>query len=124
MGDADDSYDFTAIAPLIEKLRDGCDLVMGNRFTGGIRSGAMTWSHRWVGNPALTRLSHLFFRTPVGHMHCGLRAFRKDAIDSLHLRATGTELDSTRGIKASLRLLRIAQLTSPLTPHPPPSPPL
>ena len=116
MGDADDSYDFTAIAPLIEKLRDGYDLVMGNRFTGGIRPGAMTWSHQWVGNPALTRLGRLFFGTPVGDMHCGLRAFRKDAIDGLRLRATGMEFASEMVIKASLRHLKIAEVPVTLSP--------
>lgn len=116
MGDADDSYDFTAIAPLVEKLREGCDIVMGNRFAGGIREGAMTWSHRWVGNPLLTRLSRLFFRTPVGDMHCGLRAFRKDAVDSLHLRATGMEFASEMVIKASLRRMKIAEVPVTLSP--------
>ena len=116
MGDADDSYDFAAIAPLIEKLRDGCDLVMGNRFTGGIQVGAMTWSHRWVGNPALSGLSRLFFRTPVGDMHCGLRAFRKEAIDSLRLRATGMEFASEMVIKASLRGMKIAEVPVTLRP--------
>jgi len=116
MGDADDSYDFTAIAPLIAKLRQGYDLVMGNRFSGGIQAGAMTWSHRWVGNPALTRLSNLFFRTPVGDMHCGLRAFRKDAIDSLRLRATGMEFASEMVIKASLQRMKIAEVPVTLRP--------
>jgi glycosyltransferase involved in cell wall biosynthesis len=116
MGDADDSYDFTAIAPLIEKLRDGYDLVMGNRFSGEIRDGAMTWSHRWVGNPLLTRLSRLFFHTPVGDMHCGLRAFRKDAIDSLRLRATGMEFASEMVIKASMRGMKIAEVPVTLSP--------
>jgi glycosyltransferase involved in cell wall biosynthesis len=116
MGDADDSYDFAAIAPLIEKLRDGYDLVMGNRFSGGIREGAMSWSHRWVGNPVLTRLSRLFFHTPVGDMHCGLRAFRKDAIDSLRLRATGMEFASEMVIKASLRRMKIAEVAVTLSP--------
>ena len=116
MGDADDSYDFTAIAPLIAKLREGYDLVMGNRFSGEIQAGAMTWSHRWVGNPALTRLSRLFFRTPVGDMHCGLRAFRKDAIDSLRLRATGMEFASEMVIKASLRRMKIAEVPVTLSP--------
>ena len=78
MGDADDSYDFSAIGPLVDKLRQGYDLVMGNRFSGGIAAGAMVWSHRWVGNPVLTFISRVFFRTPVGDMHCGLRGFRKD----------------------------------------------
>ncbi|HET7337956.1 MAG TPA: glycosyltransferase family 2 protein [Candidatus Dormibacteraeota bacterium] len=116
MGDADDSYDFTAIAPLIEKLREGNDLVMGNRFSGGIREGAMTWSHRWVGNPVLTRLSRLFFHTPVGDMHCGLRAFRRDAIESLRLRATGMEFASEMVIKASLRRMKIAEVPVTLSP--------
>ena len=116
MGDADDSYDFTAIAPLIEKLREGTDLVMGNRFTGGIRAGAMTWSHRWLGNPVLTRISRIFFRTPVGDMHCGLRAFRKDSIDSLRLRATGMEFASEMVIKASLRRMKIAEVPVTLSP--------
>ena len=116
MGDADDSYDFTAIAPLIEKLRDGNDLVMGNRFAGGIRAGAMTWSHRWLGNPVLTRISRIFFHTPVGDMHCGLRAFRKDSIDSLRLRATGMEFASEMVIKASLRRMKIAEVPVTLSP--------
>ena len=116
MGDADDSYDFAAIAPLIEKLREGFDLVMGNRFTGGIQVGAMDWSHRWIGNPVLTRLGRLFFRTPVGDMHCGLRAFRKDAIDTLRLRATGMEFASEMVIKASLRGMKIAEVPVTLKP--------
>ena len=116
MGDADDSYDFTAIAPFLEKLRQGFDLVMGNRFAGGIRPGAMTWSHRWLGNPVLTRIGRVFFGTPVGDMHCGLRAFRKDAIDGLHLRATGMEFASEMVIKASLQHLKIAEIPVTLSP--------
>src|SRR5437763_15143980 len=116
MGDADDSYDFTAIGPLIEKLRDGYDLVMGNRFAGGIEPGAMVWSHRWVGNPALTFISRIFFHTPVGDMHCGLRGFRKDAFDQLRLRATGMEFASELVIKASLQRMRIAEVPVTLSP--------
>src|SRR5690349_6236474 len=116
MGDADDSYDFTAIGTLLHKLRDGYDLVMGNRFAGGIQEGAMVWSHRWVGNPVLTFISRVFFKTPVGDMHCGLRGFRKDAIDSLRLRATGMEFASEMVIKASLRELRIAEVPVTLSP--------
>src|SRR5438046_321098 len=71
MGDADDSYDFGAIAPFVEQLRRGVDLVVGNRFTGGIQPGAMPWSHRWLGNPVLTRVGQIFFHAPVGDMHCG-----------------------------------------------------
>jgi glycosyltransferase involved in cell wall biosynthesis len=116
MGDADDSYDFEAIGPLLERLRDGYDLVMGNRFAGGIEAGAMVWSHRWVGNPVLTHVSRVFFKTPVGDMHCGLRGFRKDAIDRLRLRATGMEFASEMVIKASLQRLRITEVPVTLRP--------
>ena len=116
MGDADDSYDFTAIGPLVDRLREGYDLVMGNRFAGGIEDGAMVWSHRWVGNPALTFISRVFFHTPVGDMHCGLRAFRKDAYDKLHLRATGMEFASEMVIKASLRRMKITEVPVTLSP--------
>src|SRR6266849_10281486 len=116
MGDADDSYDFTAIGKLLEKLRDGYDLVMGNRFAGGIQEGAMVWSHRWVGNPLLTYISRVFFKTPVGDMHCGLRGFRRDAFDRLRLRATGMEFASEMVIKASLQRMKIAEVPVTLSP--------
>ena len=116
MGDADDSYDFTAIAPLVEKLRDGCDLVVGNRFMGGIEPGAMPWSHRWVGNPVLTLISRIFFHTPVGDAHCGLRGFRKDAYEQMRLRATGMEFASEMVIKASLKRMKIAEVPVTLRP--------
>jgi len=103
MGDADDSYDFEAIAPLIDKLREGYDVVIGNRFMGGIEPGAMPWSHRWVGNPALTFISRIFFNAPVGDTHCGLRALTKDAYERMRLRATGMEFASEMVIKASLK---------------------
>ena len=116
MGDADDSYDFEAIGPLVDRLRDGYDLVMGNRFAGGIADGAMVWSHRFVGNPVLTNISRVFFNTPVGDMHCGLRGFRKDAIERLRLRATGMEFASEMVIKASLQRLRITEVPVTLRP--------
>ena len=116
MGDADDSYDFTAIAPLIARLRDGCDLVVGNRFLGGIARGAMPWSHQWIGNPVLTFISRVFFHTPVGDAHCGLRGFRKDAFDRMKLRATGMEFASEMVIKASLKAMRIAEVPVALRP--------
>jgi glycosyltransferase involved in cell wall biosynthesis len=116
MGDADDSYDFTAIAPLIDKLREGYDLVVGNRFRGGIESGAMPWSHRWVGNPVLTLISRVFFHTPVGDAHCGLRGLRKDAYERMTLRATGMEFASEMVIKASLKQMRIAEVPVTLRP--------
>jgi glycosyltransferase involved in cell wall biosynthesis len=116
MGDADDSYDFTAIAPLIAGLRAGSDLVVGNRFMGGIDAGAMPWSHRWVGNPILTLISRVFFHTPVGDMHCGLRGVRKDAYEHMRLRATGMEFASEMVIKASLKRMRIAEVPVTLQP--------
>jgi glycosyltransferase involved in cell wall biosynthesis len=116
MGDADDSYDFAAIGPLIEKLRAGYDLVVGNRFSGGIERGAMPWLHRWVGNPVLTWISRVFFKTPVGDMHCGLRGFRKSAYEKMRLRATGMEFASEMVIKASLRRMKIAEVPVTLRP--------
>jgi glycosyltransferase involved in cell wall biosynthesis len=116
MGDADDSYDFTAIAPLIEKLRGGFDLVVGNRFRGGIERDAMPWLHRWIGNPVLTLISRLFFHTPVGDMHCGLRGFRKDAFARMRLKATGMEFASEMVIKASLKGMRITEVPVTLRP--------
>lgn len=118
MGDADDSYDFSAIFPFIEKLREGYDLVMGCRLPRGggtIMPGAMPWSHRWLGNPALSRVGRAFFRCPVSDFHCGLRAFRRDAIVGLALRTTGMEFASEMVIKATLRNLRFAEI--PITLH-------
>jgi glycosyltransferase involved in cell wall biosynthesis len=116
MGDADASYDFGAIGPFIERLRSGDDLVVGNRFLGGIEPGAMPWSHRWVGNPVLTRIGRVFFHAPVGDMHCGLRAFRKDAFERMHLRATGMEFASEMVIKASLKGMRVSEVPVVLRP--------
>jgi glycosyltransferase involved in cell wall biosynthesis len=116
MGDADDSYDFEAIAPLIDKLREGYDLVVGNRFLGGIEPGAMPWSHRWVGNPALSLISRVFFHAPVGDTHCGLRALTKDAYEKMRLRASGMEFASEMVIKAALRGMRITEVAVVLRP--------
>jgi len=116
MGDADDSYDFEAIGLLIDKLREGYDLVVGNRFMGGIQPGAMPWSHRWVGNPVLTFISRVFFHAPVGDTHCGLRAFKKDAYEKMRLRATGMEFASEMVIKASLKGMRITEVAVKLRP--------
>jgi glycosyltransferase involved in cell wall biosynthesis len=116
MGDADDSYDFEAIGPLIDKLSEGYDLVVGNRFMGGIEPGAMPWSHRWIGNPVLTSISRVFFHAPVGDTHCGLRAFKKDAYEKMRLRATGMEFASEMVIKASLKGMRITEVAVTLRP--------
>src|SRR5262249_18415582 len=85
MGDADDSYDFSALMPFVEELRDGSDLVMGNRFAGGIRPGAMPPLHRFLGNPVLSAIGRLFFRSPVRDFHCGLRGFSKSAYERMQL---------------------------------------
>jgi hypothetical protein len=116
MGDADDSYDFSSIDPFIDKLRHGDELVMGNRFKGGIRPGAMPWLHRYVGNPILTGILNLFFHTPIGDAHCGLRAFRKDAFERLKLNTPGMEFASEMVVKSSLQRQRISEV--PVVLHP------
>jgi glycosyltransferase involved in cell wall biosynthesis len=110
MGDADDSYDFSAIVPFVAKLRQGFDLVMGNRFLGGIDPGAMPWKHRWVGNPILSAIGRLFFHSPAGDFHCGLRGFRKDCYERLNLRTTGMEFASEMVVRASLMEMKIAEV--------------
>ena len=110
MGDADDSYDFASLGPFIEQLRNGFDLVMGNRFKGGIKPGAMPPLHRYLGNPVLTALGKLFFESPCGDFHCGLRGFNKAAIEKLDLRTTGMEFASEMVVKATLHNLRIAEV--------------
>jgi hypothetical protein len=116
MGDADDSYDFEDLRPFVEKLREGYDLVMGNRFRGGIRPGAMPPLHRYLGNPVLTAIGRLFFRSPCGDFHCGLRAFRKEAIDRLELQTTGMEFASEMVVKATLLGQRIGEVPTTLSP--------
>jgi glycosyltransferase involved in cell wall biosynthesis len=115
MGDADDSYDFSNLGPFLEKLRGGYDLVMGNRFMGGIEPSAMPRMHRYLGNPVLTGIGRLFFRSPCGDFHCGLRGFSKAAIQSLELRTTGMEFASETVVKASLHKLRIAEVPTTLS---------
>jgi hypothetical protein len=114
MGDADDSYDFTNLMPFVNELRKGADLVMGNRFRGGIMPGAMPWKHRWIGNPALSRIGRLFFRCPVGDFHCGLRGFSRDAYGRMQLQTTGMEFASEMVIKSTLLGLRIAEVPTVL----------
>jgi glycosyltransferase involved in cell wall biosynthesis len=116
MGDSDDSYDFTAVAPFIEKLRAGDDLVMGNRFKGGIRPGAMPWHHKYIGNPILTAILNLFFRTPIHDAHCGLRAFRKEAYERLDLRTLGMEFASEMVVKAALHKQKMSEVPTVLYP--------
>ncbi|TRT69975.1 MAG: glycosyltransferase family 2 protein [Microcystis sp. M_OC_Ca_00000000_S217Cul] len=116
MGDADDSYDFTNLSPFLEKLRQGYDLVMGNRFQGGIQPGAMPVLHKYLGNPVLTWLGRLFFGSPCGDFHCGLRGFSKQAIEQLNLRTTGMEFASEMVVKASLYGLKITEVPTTLSP--------
>jgi len=124
MGDADDSYDFSTVMPMLEKLRAGFDLVMGNRFAGGIAPGAMPWKNRFIGNPALSGLGRLLFGVPVGDFHCGLRGFSKAALGRMDLQTDGMEYASEMVIKASLLGLRITEVPTMLgvdgrgrTPH-------
>jgi glycosyltransferase involved in cell wall biosynthesis len=116
MGDADDSYDFTNLMPFVEKLRAGYDLVMGNRFKGGIKSGAMPALHRYLGNPVLTKMGQIFFKSLCGDFHCGLRGFRKEAIMGLNLRTTGMEFASEMVVKATLYKLCITEVPTTLSP--------
>jgi glycosyltransferase involved in cell wall biosynthesis len=116
MADADDSYDLENLGPFLAQLRKGDDLVMGNRFAGGIERGAMPWLHRHVGNPVLSGIGRLFFRTPVRDFHCGIRGFRKDAILGLGLRAGGMEFASEMVVKASLAKLQIHEVPTTLRP--------
>lgn len=119
MGDSDGSYDFTQVSRLIEKLREGFDLVIGNRFEGRIEPGAMPPLNRYVGNPLLTWLGRMLFKSPVGDFHCGLRAFRKAAITRLNLQTEGMEFASEMIVKATLFGLRIAEVPTTLAPEAP-----
>jgi len=116
MGDADGSYDFMAIDAFLAKLREGYDLVMGNRFKGGVAEGAMPFLHRYLGNPVLSFLGRLFFSNEVGDFHSGLRGFRRSPILALDLRTTGMEFASEMVVKASVEGLRIAEVPVTLSP--------
>jgi glycosyltransferase involved in cell wall biosynthesis len=116
MGDADDSYDFTEIGPFVAKLREGSDLVMGNRFKGGIKPGAMPLLHRYLGNPVLSAIGRLFFASPCGDFHCGLRGFSKQAILKMDLRTTGMEFASEMVVKATVFKMRITEVPATLSP--------
>ena len=110
MGDADDSYDFSALDPFVLALRSGSDLVMGNRFAGSIEPGAMPPLHRYLGNPVLSFIGRLFFKSEVGDFHCGLRGFRKEAIAGLCLESGGMEFASEMIVKAELDSLNISEV--------------
>jgi len=114
MGDADQSYDFMGLMPFLERLRTGSDLVMGNRFLGGIGRGAMPRLHRYLGNPVLSFAGRLFFNAPIGDFHCGLRAFRRDSILALDLSAPGMEFASEMVVRSQLRGLKIEEVPTTL----------
>jgi hypothetical protein len=116
VGDADDSYDFTALMPFVERLRAGADLVMGNRFRGGIAPGAMPPLHRYLGNPLLSYIGRLFFRSQIGDFHCGLRGFGRDNVRVLQLQASGMEFATEMVVKATLAGQRIEEVPTTLSP--------
>ncbi len=116
MGDCDGSYDFTDAVPMIGKLLDGADLCMGSRFKGGIAPGAMPWKNRYIGNPLLTGVLNLFFRSGIDDAHCGLRAIRKTSYAQLGLTSDGMEFASEMVIKASLLGLTINEVPATLSP--------
>lgn len=116
MGDADDSYDFLNLMPFVEKLREGYDLVMGNRFKGGIAKGAMPPLHRYIGNPVLSFIGRLFFSSDIGDFHCGLRGYDREAMLNLDLQTTGMEYASEMVVKATMYGLKIAEVPTTLSP--------
>jgi glycosyltransferase involved in cell wall biosynthesis len=114
MGDADDSYDFSQLDGFVAKLREGYDLVMGNRFKGGIEPGAMPALHRWLGNPLLSFIGRIFFKAELGDFHCGLRGFNTSAIRNLKLRSRGMEFASEMVVRCRLARMRIAEVPTTL----------
>jgi glycosyltransferase involved in cell wall biosynthesis len=116
MGDCDASYDFRDIPRFLQELRAGAALVMGNRFRGGIQPGAMPALHRYLGNPLLTGIGRLLFKSPVGDFHCGLRGFSKGAYERMNMRTTGMEFASEMVVKATLFGLSISEVPTTLSP--------
>tara|TARA_R110002051_G_scaffold13435_2_gene44869 strand:+ start:63275 stop:64426 length:1152 start_codon:yes stop_codon:yes gene_type:complete len=116
MGDADDSYDFSNLMPHLTQLRAGNDLVMGNRFKGGIKKGAMPFLHKYLGNPVLSFIGRLFFKSKIGDFHCGLRGFSKEAFAEMQLKTSGMEFASEMIVKASLKNMKIAEVPTILSP--------
>ena len=119
MGDADSTYEFSQAFEFVAKLRQGYDLVMGNRFQGEIANGAMPFLHRFLGNPILSMLGRIFFGIKIGDFHCGLRAFQREVVEGLNLRCRGMEFASEMVIKSSLMDLAIAEIPTNLRPNPP-----
>lgn len=116
MGDADDSYDFLHLIPFVEKLREGYDLVMGNRFKGGIEKGAMPPLHRYLGNPVLSFIGRLFYPSKIGDFHCGLRGYNRERILALDLQTTGMEYASEMVVKCTLNKYKMIEVPTTLSP--------
>ncbi len=116
MGDSDDSYDFGNLTLFVQELRNGHDLVMGNRFKGGVAKGAMPFLHRYLGNPVLSFIGRLFFGSKARDFHCGLRGFRQDIVSVLNLRTTGMEFASEMVVKATIFNLKITEVATTLSP--------
>ncbi|MBZ5547030.1 MAG: glycosyltransferase family 2 protein [Acidobacteriia bacterium] len=116
MGDSDDSYDFSDMLPFVRELRGGSELVMGNRFRGEIKPGAMPWLNRWLGTPVLSALGRLFFGSPIGDFNCGLRGFSAGAFQKMDLRTNGMEFASEMIVKATLLKLKISEVPTTLSP--------
>jgi glycosyltransferase involved in cell wall biosynthesis len=116
MGDADDSYDFSKLELFVEGLREGYDLVAGNRFKGGIRPGAMPWLHRWLGNPTLSFIGKRLYGTPCGDIYCGLRGFDRQKIEQLDIRSSGMEFAIEMIVKATMQGLRVTEVPTTLSP--------
>lgn len=110
MADSDASYDFENLKPMLTKLREGNDLVMGNRFKGRIHENAMPWKNRYIGNPVLSTIGKILFRTPIGDFHCGIRGFSSSGFKAMRLKSTGMEFASEMVIKSSLFKLKIAEV--------------
>ena len=114
MGDADDSYDFENLDLMVSELRQGADLVMGNRFKGGIAKGAMPFLHRYLGNPVLSMIGRLFYKIPVGDFHCGLRGFHRESMLALGLQSPGMEFASEMVVKTALNGLKMVEVPTTL----------
>jgi hypothetical protein len=116
-GDGDDTYDYTDLGPFIAALDGGADIVVGNRYKGGIRRGAMTWTHRYLGTPAITFLLRLCSGARLGDSQCGLRAFTRVAFERLEMRSTGMEFASEMIHKAARKGLPVAEVAIPYYPR-------
>lgn len=115
MGDSDDSYDFSDLDPFVTRLREGYDIVVGNRFKGGIRPGAMPFLHKYLGNPVLSFLGKLLFRIRINDFHCGIRGFRQDIVDRLNLSCPGMEFASEMIVKSSIQRLKMCEVPTVLS---------